>query len=1027
MINKIGYLKMSVLAVSAATLCISTVSAASEAESKKVSASTVTTKYKSLGDMMQEMRMDRLDFIKRYDAPLAAKTLKNFKKKRPVLRSNTKAKDLSALFRPSSESVWKGHQKPGMFLSVQLNAPLEIGSITMDHGSDKHGYVRGYEIYFSDNGKQWGQPVVTGEGAPVKTTIQNLKGTARWIKIQMKGKNSSWTIKDLLINNVSLRLGGFDMKQMWDEFPVQTAWLTQDAVLDREAARKNSEYNVGNDILEYFEAADTKLFLKRIITNALSDSGAQAALYKQQFDQMIAGDVTDSELFALYELVCKVRRKERLKPLLAKTKQIIFAKRPIFGGIFYVNEMSGSKYPTELSSIDLTPELSGEFAEVTTFFDSQNGMVRDPEISFDGKKMLFAWRKTRKDISMFKSYAPETGNYQIYEMDLATKKIRQLTTDETYGANKEPLYLPDGNILFNSQRIVQHITCGWGDCSNFYLMDKDGNYQRRIGFDQTNTVDPVVSNDGRVLYLRRDYNDRGQTAAHALFQMRPDGTMQTEYYGNQTGNPNSFQMPAPIPDSKKIMVVLGGYHANQGGQLAIMNVSNGRQNADGLIRIPQGDKPPTSERGHDKYAKDGIQYSFPQPISETEFVVGRSDAWGTADEQYRIFFMNSKGERELLASDADTSCMNPVLVMPRKKPTVRPSMVDYTKKTGTMYVQDVYKGSAAKGIKPGSIKKLRVVEILYKHDTVRFGMAGGQGGGAHSVTPSGHGLASFDTKRILGEATVYEDGSAMFEVPARVPVYLQMLDGNNRVVQTMRSWTTLMPGERFSCIGCHEGKDETPVMGGKVTMAFKKGVEKLKPFYGETRAFSYLKEVQPVFDKHCVKCHKQGEKAGNKLLLTAEPFVNEKLTGRRFAQSYVKLAAARPGPDPSKWVVIKSSIPEWNRSGSAKADEPNKYVNYWTRLNTMAPKPPYYAGSITSGLVKKLEEGHVKKLPQEALDKICAWIDLNLVYTGEYNDPTTINWNKNEIDRYAQRVEERKRNEAIETKAIKTFIDAGQP
>lgn len=96
-------------------------------------------------------------------------------------------------------------------------------------------------------------------------------------------------------------------------------------------------------------------------------------------------------------------------------------------------------------------------------------------------------------------------------------------------------------------------------------MNKDGKYQRRIGFDQTNTVDPVLINDGRILYLRRDYNDRGQSSANALFQMRIDGTNQSEYYGNQTGTPNSFQMPAPIPGSRKIMIVLGGYHNNQGG------------------------------------------------------------------------------------------------------------------------------------------------------------------------------------------------------------------------------------------------------------------------------------------------------------------------------------------------------------------------------------------------------------------------------------------------------------------------------
>jgi len=328
-------------------------------------------------------------------------------------------------------------------------------------------------------------------------------------------------------------------------------------------------------------------------------------------------------------------------------------------------------------------------------------------------------------------------------------------------------------------------------------------------------------------------------------------------------------------------------------------------------------------------------------------------------------------------------------------------------------------GTAAKGIKPGSIKKLRVVEMLFKHDTIQSGKAAGPGGAWDTVTSTGHGLGSFDSKRILGEATVHSDGSAMFEVPARTPVYFQLLDNENRVVQTMRSWTTLMPGEQFSCIGCHEEKDETPVMGGKITQAFKKGVEKLKPFYGAPRAFSYLKEVQPVFDKYCVECHQEGEKGGEKLLLTAEPFVKDSVTKRKFATSYVKLAAARPRNAAD--YKVKSGIKEWDRSGPAMADEPNRYVNYMTRFELMGPQKPYRAGSITSGLIKKLEEGH-GKVSKEGLDKIKAWIDLNLVYAGEYNEPEASAWDDKDIDLYARKIAERKRNEAIEAKAIDELI-----
>ena len=277
----------------------------------------------------------------------------------------------------------------------------------------------------------------------------------------------------------------------------------------------------------------------------------------------------------------------------------------------------------------------------------------------------------------------------------------------------------------------------------------------------------------------------------------------------------------------------------------------------------------------------------------------------------------------------------------------------------------------------------------------------------------------FDAKKIIGDATVYEDGSAMFEVPARTPVYFQLLDEKNRCVQTMRSWSTLMPSERFSCVGCHEDKNETPAVAGR-TVAMSKGVEKLTPFYGDPRGFSYLKEVQPVFDRHCISCHSAGEK-GEKLILTAEPFVDAPKQGRSWAQSYVKIMAARPGPNPELFGSWNGPT-EWERRGPAKADEPNRYVQYMTRLNTIWAKPPYYAGAVKSGMIQKLEKGHQGvKLPQEDWDKLVAWIDLNCPYVGDYMEANI--WSDWERDVYKKRIAERKRNEEIEAENIRAFIE----
>ena len=146
----------------------------------------------------------------------------------------------------------------------------------------------------------------------------------------------------------------------------------------------------------------------------------------------------------------------------------------------------------------------------------------------------------------------------------------------------------------------------------------------------------------------------------------------------------------------------------------------------------------------------------------------------------------------------------------------------------------------------GTIKKLRVVELRYREMNIGSNYSHGPGGGAKVVTPVAVGTGTWDVKAILGDTKVYKDGSAMFEVPARTPVYFQALNEKDQVVQTMRSWATLMPGENFSCAGCHESKNAAPPEKYGKTLAMRAGPETLAPFHGPARGFSFPKEIQPI-------------------------------------------------------------------------------------------------------------------------------------------------------------------------------------
>lgn len=886
--------------------------------------------------------------------------------------------------------------------------------------------------------------------APLATEYPKLyKKGADWADtlVGMRKKFADPAVQEVISvggKKLDIYLNKADGKALWTDFAVETDWFLQDNQVHGEWGK--GVYDARKDYQHYLDPARDNTLEQKLVAHVLQDLGPDAKALSKELANLTASNCSpdDAAWLTLYTKACRLRRTARLAPLLKKTDKLVYATHMNMGVIYLATETQPCPDGSQLRIIDLSPEANGQPLRDELLFDSENGIVRDPEVSFDGKKMLFAWRKTNKQAGTNGYLAPETGNYKIYEMDLATRQIRALTDDSTYGADFEPCYLASGDIMFSSARCVQEVTCGWGDCSNLYLMNKDGKYARRVGFDQTQTAFPHLLDDGRVVYTRRDYNDRGQSYAHALFFMNPDGTTQTEYYGNNSMAPTSIQHTRPIPGTGKTMGIAGGYHTSQGGKLVTIDPKKGRQNYEGLT-FYNWEPTPLREVNDENYCRVGEQFVYPYPLDENSLVVSLSPvgAYMTRDngmldkakEQglmlYKLYYMNLDGSRELLAANPTLSCTQGVPVMARKRPGVRASTVDYTRKTGTCYVQNVYYGPSAEGIEPGAVKKLRVVKLFYKPVTIGAGGWGPSrkevgplrkysGYGWHSVLPTGVGSASFDAKEIMGEVEVHEDGSAMFEVPARVPFFFQLVDKDGLVIQTMRSWATLMPNENFSCVGCHEENDSAPLPQAMKTLALQRPPQTLQPVHSISgQPFSYTKFVQPIFDEHCVCCHSPGKK-GEKIDLSStivKDFEQEKWassTRRKFNQSYLTLLKV-------KWDTSNK------KTKGPRLDEgrPNEWVDYYTRMATMELTPPYYSGSTQSGMIKKLLAGHGKtKITPEEIGTIAAWIDLNVPFVGEY-DAMNI-WDDATKERYDKKLGMRVKQEQIEAENIKAYIRDGQ-
>jgi len=688
------------------------------------------------------------------------------------------------------------------------------------------------------------------------------------------------------------------------------------------------------------------------------------------------------------------QRRKLMAPFRDRLRRIVFTKHFDMGGSHYAYTDAVSDEDTlnpggtvkEFnfqggSSLCLL-EIDDDYAvNVTTLLSDVDGVFRDPDVSYDGRRILFSWKKSAAE-----------DDYHLYEMDAATRKVRQLTFGLGF-ADYEGIYLPDGNIMFSSTRCIQNVDCWHVSVCNMYLMNGDGKHMRRIGYDQVHSNYPQVHPEsGLVTYTRWEYNDRGQIYPQPLFRMYPNGAQQTEFYGNSSYFPTTILHARGIPGTGKVLAVLSGHHTHQRGKLAIIDPSKGRQETAGVTLVA----PVEQLEGIikiDAYGQGGDQWQYPYPLDEENYLVTFRPAGA---KRFGIYFMNQRGDRALLAADPTVSCNQPIPLAPRPLPPQPRYPTDWRKTTGRFTIQDIYHGQGLEGIARGTVKKVRVVALDFMATDI------GRKHGPSTISD----LAAWDVKIVLGEAPVHEDGSAAFEVPARTPIYFQAIDGDGHVVQTMRSWSTLMPGETFGCIGCHERKNETAPYAS-TTMALRGGVKPLEPFYDISgQGFSFPKMVQPIFDAKCIECHDGSEPPD----LRSTP-VWDGAARKFWNQAYhVLISTDRPGGPANDTSQRLGVIAESSR-----------YLNWIGRWSIPEMIPPYSHGSSRSPLVDLLEKGHEDvQLTREELDKICCWIDLALPHSGDWTE----GMNEEDKASYMRVYQKRLKWQQQEEENIREYIEA---
>lgn len=599
------------------------------------------------------------------------------------------------------------------------------------------------------------------------------------------------------------------------------------------------------------------------------------------------------------------------------------------------------------SSIKLLDAASGK---VTTLLHVPEGIARDPEVHFDGGKILFSMRRNIKD------------DYHLYEIDSDGGNLRQLTFAAGV-SDIQPVYMPEGSIIFSSTRDPKYIPCQRHLMANLFRMNGDGSNIRQIGYNTQFEGRASLMPDGRILYSRWEYVDKHFSSAYGLWTARPDGTDHALYYGNYAWQPSAISDGRIIPGTENFVATFTSAHDLGWGALVIGDRSKGLDGMEPILKSWPDDISgymrhwQTEERiggEYDSFMRVPIKYEDPYPLSREYFLCSRQLS---PNDRMGIFLLDVFGN-EVLLHEEQPGCFDPMPLARRQRPPVIPSQVDYSLKEGAFYVQDVYDGDYMDRVKRGSVKYLRVVEAPAKLAWVPNGMGdwapAGSGDSHHPVALNWN---HYNNKRILGTVPVEDDGSVYFRAPAGKFLYFQLLDANGMMIHSMRSGTMLQPGETKGCTGCHDNSHKAATTSNNYLAALQRTPTELSGWYGKARNFSYAKEVQPVLDKYCVDCHDYGKKA---------PQLN--LSGDKgviFNHSYTNLMRLSPAAYIRAGHENNDKLPLISSVGAG----PVKII------------PPYSWGSQRSRLVRMLQKGHGDvKLDRESFDRIVTWIDLNTPY-----------------------------------------------
>ena len=699
------------------------------------------------------------------------------------------------------------------------------------------------------------------------------------------------------------------------------------------------------------------------------DNAAQP--YEKRMHELLAArtDARDLAWLQLYQDAYDALRKQ----CVARTPLIAFVQRAP-NSRRGTNAIMFATRPHPVGSAICVWNPAHPQEKARRIFENPEGYIFDLNPSYDGRRLVFGYKET------------QTVPYHVWEIGSDGAGMRQITSgSDCHDFN--PVYYPDGRIVFASSRVRSYSLCQDFLASALYVCNADGGNIRRFDFTTLCTMTPAVLPDGSIVCTRWEYNDKNIFAWQGLWTIYPNGKQLKLYYGNTLTVPNSRYGPKPIPGTGKVMITMAGHHHPPVADLAVVDRSLGVENPEGCrqitfeteCRVTAGKTwRDTNWHSGDRFYPWAYADPFPLDPELSMVAYGGPAPDEGGPGRFRLFLLTDRGVLFDLYGETDHSFACPVPLNARPLPAAVPGEVPTEAGEGTFFVQDVYQGLTSQGVKRGEVKALRVMQQIPK----KYNTEGRRYRDHYPVV----GFGSYYVKSDLGTVPVDESGAAYFKAPSHVELFFEAIDRDGKAISRMGSVTQITTGETVSCIGCHENRLAPPLVArDRMALRLQRPPDFIQPPPWGAGNVNYVQQVQPVLDRYCIRCHSGAKPAGIDLSGDKTRFFN---------MSYENLVQ---GP----------------------------FVDYyWINAGPTGNFPALRAGSMVSPLTKLIEEKHQGVDVDDAgRRRIYAWIDANAPYYGtwEMSRPHTMGGRDTWADRHEFLPWMNKVREIVEKRGIPKF------